>query len=271
MDVRAKAVIVTGAGADGSGRAICRCFAREGALVVVSDIDEPGGAETVRQIQADGGRAIFCACDVREEYQVRALISFAERHFGSLSVMVNNASCTDIHPDEPLEYWTLNFPTDVYGTMYGTRLAIDALRRSGGGAIVNMTSITGLWHGRRNPPTGYDVAKAAAIRLTTALGWLGEKENIRVNCLAPGWIASAHVRNYWESLAPQQRLERGAPSRLLSLDEVAGAVFRLATDDSLAGRVMVWWSENSPGLIPWGDPGYASLEPVNFAIATQPS
>jgi NAD(P)-dependent dehydrogenase (short-subunit alcohol dehydrogenase family) len=270
MDVRGQAVIVTGAGADGSGRAISRRFAREGALLVVSDIDEPGGRETVQLIEAEGGRAMFCACDVRDEEQVRELIAFAERQ-GSLGVLVNNASGPDIRPDEPLEHWTLNFPTDVYGTIYGTSLAIDALRRSGGGSIVNMTSITGLWHGRPNPPTGYDLAKAAVIRLTTALGWLGEKENIRVNCLAPGWIASAHVRDYWESLTSEQRVERRVPSRLLSLDEVSGAVFRLATDDSLAGRVMVWWSENSPGLIPWGDRGYVSLEPVNLSAATQAS
>jgi len=268
VDLQGKAAIVTGAGADGSGRAICRRLARAGALVVASDIDEAGGAETVRQIQDDGGRAMFCSCDVRKEEQVQALIRFAERHFGPLGVMVNNASGPDIRPDEPLEHWAINFPTDVHGTMYGTRLAIDALRRASGGAVVNMTSITGLWHGRKNPATGYDLAKAAIIHLSSALGWLGE-ENIRVNCLAPGWIATAHVRRYWEALSPDQRRERGAPSRLLLLPEVAEAVFLLATDDSLAGRVMVWWSEDAPGLIPWGDRGYVSLEPVTLPNVTR--
>ncbi len=259
MDVGGKTVIVTGAGADGSGRAISRRFASEGANVVVSDVNESGGRETVRQIESAGGRAAFCPADVRAEEQVRDLIAFAERTFGGLGVMVNNASGPDVRHDEPLEYWADNFPTDVFGTMYGTRLAIDALRRSGGGAIVNMTSITGLWHGRHNPVPGYDLAKAAIIRLTTMLAWLGEKENIRVNCLAPGWIAAEQVRNYWESLTPAQRIERRVPSRLLALDQVASAVFRLATDSTLAGRVLVWWSEDSPGLIPWGDRGYAAL------------
>ncbi|HYL36375.1 MAG TPA: SDR family oxidoreductase [Bryobacteraceae bacterium] len=262
MDIRGKAVVVTGAGADGSGRAIALRFAREGALVVVSDIDEAGGHETVRLIESAGGRAAFCPADVRKEEQVRNLLGFAEKTFGGLAVLVNNASGPDIVPGEPLEHWTDNFPTDVFGTMYGTRLAIDALRRGGGGAIVNMTSITGLWHGRKNPVPGYDLAKAAVIRLTTALAWLGPKENIRVNCLAPGWIASQHVRTYWESLTPEQRQERNVPARLLSLDEVAAAVFRLATDDALAGRVLVWWSEDSPGLIPANDRGYAALESV---------
>lgn len=259
MDVRGNTVVVTGAGADGSGRAISRRFASEGARVVVSDINASGGQETVREIEAAGGRAAFFQADMREEQQVRDLIAFAERAFGGLKVLVNNASGPDIRPDEPLEHWADNFPTDVYGAFYGTRLAIDALRRSGGGAIVNMTSITGLWHGRENPVPGYDLAKAAVIRLTTMLAWLGKNENIRVNCLAPGWIASEPVRTYWESLTPAQRVERRVPSRLLALDQVAAAVFRLATDDLLAGRVLVWWSEDSPGLIPWNDRGYEAL------------
>ncbi len=264
MDPRGKTVIVTGAGSDGSGRAIARRFAREGASIVVSDIEESGGRETSRLIESDGGRAAYFSADVRVEAQVRDLVAFAEKTFGGLHVLVNNASNTDIHPEEPLEHWDANFPADVFGTLYGTRLAIDALRRSAGGAIVNMTSITGLWHGRKNPVPGYDMAKAAIIRLTTMLGWLGEKENIRVNCLAPGWIASHHVRAYWDSLTPEQRKERGVPSRLLSLDEVSDAVYRLATDDSLAGRVMVWWSEDQPGLIPFGDRGYESLTPCQL-------
>jgi 15-hydroxyprostaglandin dehydrogenase (NAD) len=259
MDVAGKSVVVTGAGSDGSGRAIARRFAHEGASVVVSDIAEAGGRETVQLIESAGGRAASFPADVRVEEQVRDLLAFAEKTFGGVCVLINNASNTDIHPEEPLEHWADNFPTDVFGTLHGTRIAIDVLRRSGGGAIVNMTSITGLWHGRRNPVPGYDMAKAAIIRLTTMLAWLGDKENIRVNCLAPGWIASRHVREYWESLTPEQRKQRGVPSRLLSLDEVAGAIFRLATDESLAGRVLVWWSEDSPGLIPFGDRGYTEL------------
>jgi NAD(P)-dependent dehydrogenase (short-subunit alcohol dehydrogenase family) len=258
MDLKNKAVIVTGAGGDGSGRAIARRFARDGAAVVVCDLNEPGARETVHQIEAAGGRAAFYPADVRAEEQVRALVSFAGQTFGSLAVLVNNASAP-FHPDEPLEHWFETMQTDMLGAMYGIRAAIDALRRSGGGAIVSMSSISALWHGRDNPAPSYDAAKAGVLRLTTALGWLGEKENIRVNCLAPGWIASAQVRAYWEPLTPEERQQRGAPSRLLDLDQVAEAVVRLATDESLYGRVLVWWSEDEPHLIPWADPGYREL------------
>jgi hypothetical protein len=74
----------------------------------------------------------------------------------------------------------------------------------------------------------------------------------------PG-AASEQVRTFWERWTPEERIERGAPSRLLELEQVADAVVRLATDESLHGRVMVWWSEDEPRLIPWGDVGYAEL------------
>jgi len=258
MQIQGKAVIVTGAGGNGSGRAIASQFARDGAPVVITDINEAGARETLRQIEDAGGRASFYPADVRSEKQVRKLVGFAEETFGGLAVLVNNASAP-FHPDDPLEHWFDTVQTDFLGTMYGIRAAIDALRRAGGGAIVNISSISALWHGRPRSAPAYDAAKAGVLRLTTTLGWLGEKENIRVNCLAPGWIASEQVRAYWEPLTPEERKHRGAPSRLLQLDQVADAVVRLATDKSLHGRVMVWWSEDEPRLIPWGDVGYASL------------
>jgi len=258
MEIAGKVVVVTGAGGDGSGRAIARRFAHDGASVVITDINEAGARETVHQIENAGGRAVFHPADVRIEAQVRELLDFATSTFGGLSVLVNNAS-GPFHPDAPLDHWLETMQTDLLGTMYGVRTAIDFMRRSGGGAIVNISSISALWHGRAHPAPAYDAAKAAVLRLTTTLGWLGEKENIRVNCLAPGWIASGQVRAYWEPLTPAERHQRGAPSRLLELEQVAGAVVRLATDESLHGRVLVWWSEDQPGLIPWADPGYREL------------
>jgi NAD(P)-dependent dehydrogenase (short-subunit alcohol dehydrogenase family) len=260
LDLRGKVAIVTGAGRDGSGRAIASRLARAGAPVVASDINEAGGRETVRQIESAGGRAAFCAGDVRSEEQVRRLVRFAEETFGGLHVMVNNASAT-VHFDEPLEHWADAIQTDLFGAIYGTRAAIDAMRRGGGGAVVNVSSISALWHGRKGGSPAYDVAKAGVIRLTTTLGWLAEKENIRVNCLAPGWIATAELRAFWEPLTPEERRARGAPDRLLSLEQVADAVLRLATDETLAGRILVWWSEDEPGLIPWRDQGYMKLDP----------
>jgi NAD(P)-dependent dehydrogenase (short-subunit alcohol dehydrogenase family) len=255
--------IVTGSGGTGCGRAIAQRFAREGSAVIVSDINEPGGNETVQLIQSAGGNAAFFRADVREERQVHDLIAFAEHTYGRITTLVNNAS-GPFRPDEAPEYWADTVQTEFLGALYATRYAIEAMRRSGGGAIVNIASISGLWHGRRSPTRApaYDAAKEGILRLTTTLHYLAATDNIHVNCLAPGWIATEGPRQYWESLTPAERIERGVPSRLLSLDDVANAVTRLATDRTLAGRVLVWWSEDKPCLIRWGDRGYRNTEEI---------
>jgi NAD(P)-dependent dehydrogenase (short-subunit alcohol dehydrogenase family) len=252
---------VTGGGGRGCGRAIAARFAAAGAAVVVADIDVTGGNETVRAIQQAGGRAAFFRADVRKEPEARALASFAENTFGGLHVLINNASLP--RGGDRLEDWIDVLETDLLGAVYMTRWAIESMRRGGGGAVVNIASISALWHGRKTPGglQGYDVAKAGVIRMTTRLAGLAQSDGIRVNCLAPGWIATDEPRAYWESLSPSERVERGVPSRLLTTDQVAEAVVRLADDVSLAGRVLVWWSEDAPQLIQWGDRGYREIVP----------
>jgi len=251
--------IVTGGGGAGCGRSISARFASRGMAVVVADVDEKGGGDTVSAVERSGGRAAFFRVDVRDESQVRALVAFAENTFGGVDLLVNNASAPQGGSD--LGSWLDPVRTDLLGALHTTRYAIDAMRRAGGGAVVNIASISGLWHGRTTPGglPGYDVAKAAMIRMTTRLASLADSDKIRVNCLAPGWIATDGVRQYWESLTPEARAERGVPSRLLSTDQVADAVVRLAEDESLAGRVLVWWSEDAPRLIEWGDRGYRTF------------
>jgi 3-oxoacyl-[acyl-carrier protein] reductase len=136
------------------------------------------------------------------------------------------------------------------------------LRRRDGGAIINISSTSALEHGRRTlgGPPAYDVAKAGVLRLTTALRWLQDSDGIRVNCLVPDWIATDGLRSYADGLTPEQRTQQGVPHTLTTLAEIAEAVTRLVCDESLAGRVLVWWSDERPRLIEWADPGYAVLE-----------
>jgi len=254
-----KVAIVTGSGGGGTGRATAERLAREGASVVVSDVNDAGGRETVAWIESTGGRARFCRADVRVESEIAALIAFAEASFGGLDILVNNASSPDGHA--LLTGWKEMVDIEILGPMHATLAAIPAMRRRGGGSIVNIGSTSALGHGRKHSPwPAYDVGKMAQIRLTTTLGVLRDRENIRVNCLVPAWIASPGPREYWESLTPDERRERGVPDTLLSLEQVADAILRLATDESLYGRIMVWWNGQEPRLIAPGDPGFQMLE-----------
>ncbi len=259
MDLQGKVALITGSGGEGTGRAVARRFARGGAAVVVSDISEAGGRKTVEMIEAEGGRAAFCRADMRTESDIGALLAFAVSSFGGLDILVNNAS----NPDGmgQLTGWMDAAAIEILGPMRATLGAIDVMRQRGGGAIVNIGSTSALGHGRNHSPwPAYDVGKMAQMRLTTTLACLREQENIRVNCLVPAWIASPGPKQYWESLTPEERKARGVPETLLSLEEVAEAIVRLATDETLFGRIMVWWNGQPPRLIAQGDPGFQTLE-----------
>jgi NAD(P)-dependent dehydrogenase (short-subunit alcohol dehydrogenase family) len=180
-----------------------------------------------------------------------------------LSILVNNASSHAF--ENSLDGWKRQIEIDLLGAMYATHYSIETMRCSGGGAIVNIASISGLWHGRRTPggiPV-YDAAKAALIHLTIGLRDLSA-EGIRVNCLAPGWIATHGPLEYWQSLTPEERQARRVPARLLTPEQIATAVYRLATDKTLSGRVLLWWSEDVPRLIADGDRGY--FDSVEFDL-----
>jgi NAD(P)-dependent dehydrogenase (short-subunit alcohol dehydrogenase family) len=267
MILKGRTALVTGSGGTGCGRATALRLATEGALVVVSDINIAGGKETLRLIQASGGRAAFFHADVRQEAHVRDLVTFATSEFGSLAVLVNNASAPFSHGYD-MDHWCITAETDFIGPLVTTRYAIESMRAAGsGGAIVNVSSISALWHGRRTPAGApvYDAAKAGLLRFTTGLAELAKTDKIRVNCLAPGWIATDGPRQYWESLTPEQRVEHGVPASLLSTDQIADAVVRLATDESLAGRVVLWWSDDEPKVVEWGDPGYRKSSRFHLA------
>ena len=257
--LQGKVALVTGSGGGGTGRAAARRFAREGAAVVVNDINDAGGHETVRLIESAGGRAAFFQADAGNESEIRAMIAFAESTFAGLDILVTNASTPD--GQGQLTGWFEELRVDLIGPMHATLVAIEAMRKRGGGAIVNIGSTSAITHGFKHSSwPAYDVAKMGIIRLTTTLGWLNEKEKIRVNCLVPAWIASPAPKAYWDSLTPEQRKERGVPATILSPDEVADAIFRLASDETLFGRVMVWWNGRPPHLIPVGDRGYQFFE-----------
>ena len=259
MNLNGKVAVVTGSGGLGSGRAEACRLAAEGCRVVVSDIKESGGDETVRRIEAAGGTARFHRCDVRSRAAVQDLMAFAEREFGGVDILVNNASAR-YRPGAPMEQWYAPLQADLAGAMHGVEFGVEAMRKRGGGAIINVSSTSALGYGRkRSQSTASDIAKAGMLRLTTGLAGLREEANIRVNCLVPDWVAHPDVKKYYDTLSPEDR-----PPRLTELAEIAQAEVKLASDDTLAGRVLVMWSGGPCGLISADDRGYESLEPYEL-------
>lgn len=125
--------------------------------------------------------------------------------------------------------------------MHATQLAIAAMRRRGGGAIVNISSMAGIGLGAHGAPE-YAAAKAGLVRLTSALAFLGPE--IRVNCICPGWVDTPTSQATRASMAPENR--RAVPPVMLTANQIADVAVMLIRDDSLAGRVLVW-----PDGQPW--------------------
>src|SRR5258708_6597008 len=142
MNLDGKVAIITGSGGKGTGRAVARRFAQEGMAVVVSDINEAGGDETVALIEADRGRAAFHPAEVKNENEIHGLTAFAESTFGGLDILVNNAS----QPDTMglLTGWMDAMAVEILAPMRSTLAAIEAMRRRGGGAIRNIGSTSAL-------------------------------------------------------------------------------------------------------------------------------
>jgi len=256
VDLMGKVVIVTGGGGPGCGRAISRRFASDGAVVVAVDVDEEGGRQTVSAITEAGGKASFVQTDVADEDQAQALMARVEREYGRLDVLVNNASR---FVSGLLEGWVETFQVDLMGTLYMSLAAIDLMKRSGGGAIVNMTAEPAIGFKPHRAPA-YCAAKAAVVRFSSALAGLREECGIRVNCLAPYWIAVPEVLEAIESMTPEDRVRYNVPDVLLQPEEIADIVYHLATDEGLAGRVMICYGGQPPRLIPTNDRGYAHFE-----------
>jgi NAD(P)-dependent dehydrogenase (short-subunit alcohol dehydrogenase family) len=260
MNVAGKVAIITGAGGGGQGRAVALRLAREGATTVISDIDETGGYETVRRIEAAGGKAAFFRADVSIETDIHGLIQFAESTMGGLDILVNNAG--PYIPGDKLQNWDQTMRANLLGPIWATLAAIEPMKKRGGGVIIYYGSTSAIGHGLKHSPSpAYDVAKEGVTRFTTTMAWLNEAFGIRTNCIVPDWVATDEIREYVDSLTPDQRRSSGVPDSLITLDEIAEAVLHLIKNDQLSGRILVWWSGREPGLIPAADPGYASLEP----------
>src|SRR5215207_3174735 len=249
--MRDKVALVTGGGA-GIGRAIALRLAEEGAAVVVADVDEEGGAETVRRINSDADRGAFVLADVAVEAGAREMVDFAGRTFGGLDVLVNNAGgAPEPHfPEAVPEHWLRTLDLNLHGVMLSIHFGILAMRRRGGGVIVNISSMAGIGYQAYHAPE-YAASKAGVVRLTSALAHLKETSGVRVNCICPGWVETPAVRQALAQMTEEERLAQSMPppAVLIQPEEIADAVVMFVRDDTLAGRVMIWPDDEPQHLV----------------------
>jgi NAD(P)-dependent dehydrogenase (short-subunit alcohol dehydrogenase family) len=228
--------VVTGAGAE-TGRAIALRLAAARALVVVADIDQAAAESTVEAIADQGGHAAAIAADVTDDGDVRRMIEFAGRDGGGPHVLVNNAGGRGetCYPEAAADQWSATLDLNLRAAMLATQLALEPMRAAGGGVVINIASAAGIGSEPYASPD-YGAAKAGLIRFTTSLGDLGERMNVRVNCIVPGWIETDRARNELERMT---RAERAAAGPLVPMTDVAAAVIAFIGDDHLAGRVVL--------------------------------
>jgi NAD(P)-dependent dehydrogenase (short-subunit alcohol dehydrogenase family) len=224
MRLAGKSAIVTGGGR-GIGRAICETFGREGCRVLVTDVDVGNAAEVAAAIKAAGGEAAYRLLDVTDEAEVGAAVKEAVDAFGRLDIMVNNAGVGGGFG------WDRTIAVNLSGVFYGTRIAGEAMARSGGGAIVNTASVAGLVGlGGAGP---YVAAKHGVVGLTREFALMFGPQNVRVNCVCPGWIETDMTRGIMDNEAGRRRLEsQTALGRIGRPQEVANVFLFLASDEA---------------------------------------
>lgn len=226
--------IVTGA-SNGIGRAIAQAFAAEGARVVIADIDEEGGAETVSLVEGQGGTAAFELCDVSEPGRVQETVETTIARWGQLDVMVNNAGVggvrkpTTKYPDDD---WADTIAVNAGGAFYGTKHALRHMVPAGKGAIVNMSSAAGLVGFPGS--IAYCASKHAVLGITRTAALEVAGAGVRVNAVCPAYTKTAMVdelRKHDAVLGP--RLAQAMPAgRLGTVEEIAAAVLFLCGPES---------------------------------------
>ena len=233
MKLSEKTAIVTGGGS-GIGRAAALRFAKEGAKVVVADIDSIDGEETANYIREHEGSSIFVKTDVADPEQIKRLIETTTSTFGGLHIMFNNAGVGNSEVrsvDLSVEEWDRVVDINLKGVFLGIKYAVPALNKSGGGSIINTSSLLGL-KGQKFV-SAYNASKAGVVVLTQNAALEYGKYNIRVNAIAPGVIDTKIIDNWKQNERKWPIISRAnALGRIGTPEEVANAVLFLASDEA---------------------------------------
>lgn len=235
MRLQDKVALITGGGG-GIGRETALLFAREGARVLVVDVNDAAGAKTVEAVQAEGGEAIYVHADVARADDCAAMVAAAEERFGKLNVLFNNAGIMHAEDDDAISteesIWDLTMAINLKGVYLGCKAGIPALRRAGGGSIINTASFVALM-GAATPQLAYTASKGGVLAMTRELAVVHARENIRVNALCPGPLRTEMLMSFLNTEAKRQRRLVHVPmGRFGEAREMAYAALYLASDES---------------------------------------
>ena len=230
MKLKNKTAIITG-GANGLGRATALLFAKEGANVVVADMDENAGSKVINEIKNSGGRGLFVKVNVSDQEDVNKLVSAALKEFGKLHILINNAGIVSDGRlvKMELEQWQKVIDVNLKGVFICAQAVSKVLvEQNEGGAIINTSSVVGLYgnFGQSN----YVASKAGVIGMTKT--WAKElgKYNIRVNAVAPGFMETDIIKSMPEKVINLMK-EKTLLGRLGKPDDIANAFLYLASDE----------------------------------------
>ena len=235
MRLQGKVALITGAG-NGIGRETALLFAAEGAQVVAADVNRAAGEAVVREIEAAGGQAIFVQADVSKAADCEAMVQAAEATYGKLNVLFNNAGIMHGDDDNAVttdeSVWDLTMAINLKGVFLGCKYGIPALKRAGGGSIINTASFVALL-GAATPQLAYTASKGGVLAMTRELAVIHARENIRVNALCPGPLRTELLMNFLNTDAKKQRRLVHVPmGRFGEAKEIAYAALYLASDES---------------------------------------
>lgn len=226
-----KVALISG-GARGQGASEGKLFAREGAKIILGDVLDTEGQQTVREIQAAGGSAAYVHLDVTKESDWQQAIDTALRSFGKLNILINNAGILYMAglEETTMEIWNKVFAVNQTGVFLGMKYAVPAMRKAGGGSIINISSIAGLIG--VGGATAYQASKGAVRLLTKSVAVQYAKDKIRVNSIHPGLITTQMVT---QGIDPEARklFEQATPiGREGTAEEIANGALFLASDES---------------------------------------
>lgn len=235
MRLHDKAALITGGGS-GIGRETTLLFAQEGARVVVVDVNDQGGAETVALVKAAGGEATYVHADVAKAAECAKMVQVAEQTYGKLNILFNNAGIMRHDDDDAVnteeDVWDLTMAVNLKGVYLGCKYGIPALRRAGGGSIINTASFVALV-GAATPQLAYTASKGGVLAMTRELAVIHARENIRVNALCPGPLRTELLMSYLNTPEKKQRRLVHVPmGRFGEAKEMAYAALYLASDEA---------------------------------------